>query len=140
MQVISSNTKFCRSQFLLTWPFVFASVRTWPIHHNSTLRLLRSLGLNEAQDVEWIDWPGLRHRLLVLALAFLIALSGWFTVNSLPIDVFPDLTKPTVTILTEGHGRAPEEVETLITVPIEAAVGGLPSLNVCAPPRELVCR
>ncbi len=71
----------------------------------------------------------LRHRLFVIALAALVIVYGAITLRSLTIDVFPDLTKPTVTIVTEGHGRAPEEVETLITLPIENAVNGLPGLE-----------
>jgi len=71
----------------------------------------------------------LRNRLIVLALALGVVLFGIVTLDGLPIDVFPDLTKPTVTIMTEGHGRAPEEVETLITLPIETAVNGLPELE-----------
>lgn len=71
----------------------------------------------------------LRHRLFVLALGALVLIFGAITLDSLAVDVFPDLTKPTVTIVTEGHGRAPEEVETLITLPIENAVNGLPELE-----------
>ncbi len=71
----------------------------------------------------------LNNRLVVVGLAALVVVYGAITLRSLPIDVFPDLTKPTVTIMTEGHGRAPEEVETLITLPIENSVNGLPGLE-----------
>ncbi|MBX3034774.1 MAG: efflux RND transporter permease subunit [Bdellovibrionaceae bacterium] len=75
-----------------------------------------------------IRWA-LSNRLLVVAAAALILVYGAMTLRSLPIDVFPDLTKPTVTIMTEGHGRAPEEMETLITLPLENALKGLPGLE-----------
>ncbi|HKE87295.1 MAG TPA: efflux RND transporter permease subunit, partial [Vicinamibacterales bacterium] len=70
-----------------------------------------------------IQWS-IDHHWMVLALSLLLAAAGAWTVRDMPIDVFPDLTAPTVTILTEGHGMAPEEMETLVTFPIEAAING----------------
>ncbi|HEX9582497.1 MAG TPA: efflux RND transporter permease subunit, partial [Gemmatimonadales bacterium] len=70
-----------------------------------------------------IAWA-LRNRFLVLAAATLALIAGWWTAARMPVDVFPDLTAPTVTVLTEAHGMAPEEVEALVTFPIETAVNG----------------
>ena len=70
-----------------------------------------------------IEWS-IDHHWMVLALSVLLAAAGVWTVRSMPVDVFPDLTAPTVTILTEGRGMAPEEMETLVTFPIEAAING----------------
>src|SRR5262245_51266875 len=70
-----------------------------------------------------IQWS-IDHHWMVLALSVLLAAAGAWTVRDMPVDVFPDLTAPTVTILTEGHGMAPEEMETLVTFPIEAAING----------------
>lgn len=67
----------------------------------------------------------LRQRLLVLGVALLVLILGLQTARKLPIDVLPDITKPTVTILTEAPGYSPEEVETLITIPIENALMGV---------------
>lgn len=66
----------------------------------------------------------LRHRLLILALAIFIMGYGGWQLTQLPIDVFPDLDRPRVTVITEAPGMAPEEVESLITIPLEAALNG----------------
>ncbi len=71
----------------------------------------------------------LNHRIFVLATTALIIVYGSIAFQSLPIDVFPDLTKPTVTIMTESHGMAPEEVETRVTFPIESFLNGLPDVE-----------
>jgi Cu(I)/Ag(I) efflux system membrane protein CusA/SilA len=71
----------------------------------------------------------LNHRLLVVAATALLIVYGAITVSGLPIDVFPDITKPTVTIMTESHGMAPEEVETRVTLPIESYLNGLPGVE-----------
>jgi Cu/Ag efflux pump CusA len=70
-----------------------------------------------------IRWS-IARRGFVLVVALVIAAYGAFAVARMPIDVFPDLTAPTVTVVTEAHGLAPEEVESLITSPIETAMNG----------------
>ena len=66
----------------------------------------------------------LHHRLLVIAAALVLLGYGGWQLFHLPIDVFPDLNRPRVTIMTEAPGMAPEEVEALITFPIETALNG----------------
>lgn len=70
-----------------------------------------------------INWS-LHNRIITLFAAGLLLATGVWASLTMPVDVFPDLTAPTVTVLTEAHGMAPEEVETLITFPIETAVNG----------------
>src|SRR5688500_8704668 len=70
-----------------------------------------------------IQWS-IDHHWIVVALSVLLLAAGAWTARSMPVDVFPDLTAPTVTILAEGHGMAPEEMESLVTFPIESAING----------------
>src|SRR5215475_5790042 len=70
----------------------------------------------------------LRNRLFVLAVAIVLVAYGSFTLPRIPIDVFPDLNRPTVNILTEAEGLAPQEVEQLVTFPIESAMNGMPGI------------
>ncbi|RDH90616.1 MAG: hypothetical protein DIZ77_03130 [endosymbiont of Seepiophila jonesi] len=73
-----------------------------------------------AQTIGW----SLRNRLFVLAGAALLLGWGLYETLRMPVDVFPDLTAPTVTLVTEAHGMAPREVESLITFPLETAMNG----------------
>lgn len=68
----------------------------------------------------------LKNRLLVLATAFVLVVYGTFVLQRLPVDVFPDLNRPTVVLMSEAEGLAPQEVEQLVTYPLETAMGGMP--------------
>ena len=66
----------------------------------------------------------LESRLIVVVASLLVLLVGTYVTMKMPVDVLPDLTAPTVTIITEAHGMATEEVESVVTYPIESAVNG----------------
>src|SRR5512145_2158686 len=70
-----------------------------------------------------IRWS-LANRVAVLVLATLLMAAGGYVALRMPVDVFPDLTAPTVTVLVEGHGISPQEMETQVTFPIETAMNG----------------
>lgn len=70
-----------------------------------------------------IRWS-IHNRLIVVIASLAVLVYGVITTLRMPVDVFPDLTAPTVTIVTEAHGLAPQEVETLVSFPIETAVNG----------------
>ncbi|ESP91394.1 efflux RND transporter permease subunit [Pseudoalteromonas luteoviolacea] len=67
----------------------------------------------------------LKHRLVVLLIAFVMMAYGVIQGQKLPVDVFPNLNKPVVTVLTEAGGMAPEEVEQLVTFPLENLLNGV---------------
>jgi len=71
----------------------------------------------------------LANRLFVLVAGLAVMAYGLLTLRQLPIDVFPDLNRPTVTLMSEAEGLAPEEVELLITFPIETAMNGMPGVT-----------
>ena len=71
----------------------------------------------------------LGNRLMVIVLAAVLMIAGGMTLVKMPVDVFPDLNKPTVTLQAEAGGMAPEEVEQLITGPLEVAMGGIPGVE-----------
>ncbi|MBK7236785.1 MAG: efflux RND transporter permease subunit [Sterolibacteriaceae bacterium] len=78
---------------------------------------------------EFIIRSSLKQRLIVLGASLLLMIYGAITLREMPVDVFPDLNKPTVTLMTEAGGMAPEEVEQLVTFPIESGMNGMPGVT-----------
>lgn len=66
----------------------------------------------------------LENKLIIIAISLLLFIVGTYVGMKMKVDVFPDLTAPTVTIMTDAHGMAPEEVEALVTYPIESTING----------------
>lgn len=71
----------------------------------------------------------LNNRALVMVTSLALLIYGGWLAKNLPVDVFPDLNRPVVTVITESHGLAPEEVETLVTIPIETSLNGMPGVQ-----------
>jgi len=78
---------------------------------------------------DFIIHTALKQRLLVLGISLLLIIYGAITLRQMPVDVFPDLNKPTVTLMTEAGGMAPEEVEQLVSFPIESGMNGMPGVT-----------
>ena len=78
---------------------------------------------------KWLLDQSLANRLLVIIASLVLMAYGAYTLSRTPVDVFPDLNKPTVTVMTEAGGMAAEEVEQLITFPLETTMNGLPGVE-----------
>src|SRR5271154_5983510 len=70
----------------------------------------------------------LRQRFLVAFMTLVLAGAGWWALKSLPMDAYPDLSPPLVEVITQWPGHAAEEVERLVTLPIELQMNGVPHM------------
>ena len=80
--------------------------------------------------MRWIVGRSLRFRFLVIAIAAGLIYFGIEQISKMPVDVFPEFAPPIVEVQTPCLGLSPEEVETLITIPLEQALNGIPDLDV----------
>ena len=71
----------------------------------------------------------LGHRILVLLGIVIMIVAGVWSASQLPVDVYPNLNAPVVSVVTENHGMAPEDIETLITFPVESSMNSLPYIK-----------
>ena len=78
---------------------------------------------------DYIIKKSLQNRGTIIALTVVILGYGVYLLTKIPIDVFPNLNRPTVTVMSESHGLAPEEVESLVTFPLEVALNGTPGVK-----------
>jgi CzcA family heavy metal efflux pump len=76
----------------------------------------------------WLVSLSLRHRIIVVALAVILVVISWRTLRTTPLDVFPEFAPPLVEVQTEAPGLSTTDVEALVTVPLEAALNGVPGL------------
>src|SRR5215475_10696855 len=72
----------------------------------------------------------LRQRFLVLMFALLVVIAGTLAFQRMPVDAYPDLSPPMVEIITQWQGHAAEEVERLVTLPLEVEMNGVPHMQV----------
>jgi len=77
----------------------------------------------------WLVSLSLRHRIIVVALAVIAVVVSWRTLRTTPLDVFPEFAPPLVEVQTEAPGLSTSDVEALVTVPLEAALNGVPGID-----------
>lgn len=79
--------------------------------------------------MSWLVSVSLRHRIVICVLALVLSIAAWRTLRTTPLDVFPEFAPPIVEIQTEAPGLSTSDVEALVTVPLEAALSGIPNLD-----------
>ena len=79
--------------------------------------------------MRWLVAVSLRNRIVVVALALLLVVFAFRTLRTTPLDVFPEFAPPLVEVQTEAPGLSTDDVEALVTVPLEAALNGVPGLR-----------